>query len=73
MRHAAKVCVWVVGIPAALSLLLYLILLITPIRLPFGGDAVRAFAQSTMPATSNLQLGQMALALETDEFGSILQ
>lgn len=64
MRHAAKLCVWGLGIPAVLSLLLYLVLLITPVRLPFGGDAVRAFAQSTMPATSNLQLGQMALALE---------
>lgn len=64
MRHAAKICVWILGIPAVLSLLLYLVLLITPIRLPFGGDAVRAFAQSAMPPTSDLQLGQMALALE---------
>lgn len=64
MRHAAKVCVWVLGIPAVLSLLLYLVLLITPIRLPFGGDAVRALAQSAFPPTADLQLGQMALALE---------
>ncbi len=64
MRHAAKVCVWVLGIPAVLSLLLYMVLLITPIRLPFGGEAVRALAQSAFPPTANLQLGQMALALE---------
>ena len=64
MRRAAKVAVWVLGIPAALSLLLYLILLITPIRLPFGSEAAQAIARSAMAPTSQLQLGQMALALE---------
>lgn len=56
---------WVLGIPAVLSLLLYVVLLITPIRLPFGGEAVRAMAASAMPPTSALQLGEMALALES--------
>ncbi len=55
---------WVLGIPAVLLLLLYVILLITPIRLPFGSEAARALAQSALPATSQLQLGPMALALE---------
>lgn len=50
--------------PAALSLLLYLVLLVTPVRLPFGSEAAQAIARSALPPTSKLQLGQMALALE---------
>ncbi|MHA6690516.1 hypothetical protein [Devosia sp. A449] len=50
--------------PAVLSLLLYLVLLITPVRLPFGGQAVRSLVQSAMPASSSLDLGEMNLALE---------
>ena len=65
MRHAAKIAVWALGIPAVLSLLLYLVLLITPIRLPFGSEAAQAIAQSALPPTSKLELGQMALALES--------
>ena len=53
-----------VGVPCALSLLLYLILLITPIRLPFGSEAAQSLAQAALPQSSDLQLGQMALALE---------
>ena len=45
-------------------LLLYLVLLITPIRLPFVGGAVRALVQGALPASSQLELGEMALALE---------
>lgn len=55
---------WVLGIPAVLLLLLYLVLLITPVRLPFGGQAVRSLVQSAMPATSSIDLGEMNLALE---------
>ncbi|HTN63208.1 MAG TPA: hypothetical protein VL147_16930, partial [Devosia sp.] len=50
--------------PAVVLVLLYLILLVTPIRLPFGSDAAQALAQSVLPPTSRLQLGEMALALE---------
>lgn len=64
MRRAAKVAVWVLGIPAILSLLLYVALLFTPVRLPFGGEAAQAMARSALPPTSQLQLGQMALVLE---------
>src|SRR5690606_33798365 len=63
-RHAAKLAVWVLGIPAVLLLLLYLVLLVTPVRLPFGGQAVRSLVQSAMPETSSLDLGEMNLALE---------
>lgn len=47
-----------------LALLLYLVLLATPVRLPFGGQAVRSLIQSALPATSSLELGEMNLALE---------
>ena len=71
-RHAAKILVWVLGVPAVLSLLLYLVLLVTPIRLPFGGAAARAIAQSAIPATSTLQLGEMSVALE-DNIWPVIQ
>lgn len=64
MRHAAKVAVWVLGLPSVMVLLLYVVLLITPLRLPFGGDAARSLIQSALPATSALSLGEMSLALE---------
>ena len=63
-RHAAKIAVWVLGIPSALIVLLYLVLLITPIPLPFGSSAAAALAQSALPPSSRLQLGEMALAVE---------
>ncbi|MEO5805723.1 AsmA-like C-terminal domain-containing protein [Devosia sp.] len=64
LRRAAKISVWALGVPALLLVLLYLVLLATPVKLPFGSNAARAVAMSTMPPTSNLQLGDMALALE---------
>lgn len=64
VRHAAKMAVWVLGIPSILLLLLYLVLLATPIRLPFGGEAVRSLIQASLPPTSRLSLGDMNLALE---------
>ncbi|MET3925271.1 AsmA-like C-terminal domain-containing protein [Devosia sp. 2618] len=63
-RHAAKLAVWILGIPCVLTLILYLVLLFTPVRLPFGGEAVRSLAQSAIPATATLELGEMALTLE---------
>lgn len=57
---------WVLGIPSILVLLLYLVLLITPIRLPFGGEAVRSVIQSMLPPASRLSLGEMNLALENN-------
>ena len=63
-RRAGRIALWVLGLPAAIVLLLYLVLLITPIRLPFAGGAVRALVQGALPASSQLELGEMALALE---------
>jgi hypothetical protein len=64
LRHAAKLAVWLLGIPCILLVLLYLVLLVTPVRLPLAGDAVRAVIQSALPASTNLSLGSMNLALE---------
>ncbi|MBE7731711.1 hypothetical protein [Devosia faecipullorum] len=63
-RRAAKIAVWFVGIPCALLLVLYVVLLITPVRLPFTGPAIRNFVQSFLPETAELTMGDMALALE---------
>ncbi|MCS6761647.1 MAG: AsmA-like C-terminal domain-containing protein [Candidatus Devosia symbiotica] len=52
------------GIPALLSLLVYVVLLNTPIRLPMASEAAEAVASSILPSTSKLTLGLMALALE---------
>ncbi len=64
LRRAAKISVWLVGIPCALLLVLYLVLLMTPIRLPFTGPAIRSFVQSFLPETAELSMGDMSLALE---------
>ena len=63
-RHTAKIAVWLLGIPALIVLLLWMVLLVTPIRLPFAGVAVRSLVQGALPVGSDLQLGEMALALE---------
>lgn len=63
-RGAARKAVWVLGIPCVLLLALYVVLLVTPIRLPFTGPAIRSLVQSFIPDTAQLQMGDMALALE---------
>lgn len=55
---------WLLGVPSLLLIVLYFVLLITPIRLPFTGGAVRSFVQSFIPETSSIEMGDMALALE---------
>ncbi len=64
LRRAAKIGVWAIGIPCAILLVLYLILLITPVRLPFTGPAIRGLVQSFLPETAELEMGDLALALE---------
>lgn len=64
LSRAARLAAWIVGIPLAILVVLYLILLITPIRLPFAGDTVRGLVQSALPPGAELELGDMALALE---------
>jgi hypothetical protein len=64
LSRAARLAAWIVGIPLAILVVLYLVLLITPIRLPFAGDTVRSLVQSALPPGAELELGDMALALE---------
>ena len=61
----ARLALWGLGVPAAILVSLYLVLLITPIRLPFAGQAVRGFVQSVIPPSSRIEMGDMALALES--------
>ncbi|WDR03432.1 hypothetical protein PSQ19_04795 [Devosia algicola] len=65
LPRAARIVAWVLGLPALLSLLVYVVLLMTPIKLPLGSDAVQALISSTIPSSSTLQLGDMALTLES--------
>ncbi|WDR05670.1 AsmA-like C-terminal domain-containing protein [Devosia rhodophyticola] len=65
LPRAARIVAWVLGLPALLSLLLYAVMLITPIKLPFGSNAVQAIVASALPPSSTLELGDMALALES--------
>jgi len=55
----------VLAAPVALLVLLYLVLLVTPIPLPFVSAQVRNAVLASMPAGSQLELGDMALALES--------
>lgn len=52
------------GVPLGLCLALYVILLITPIPLPFLRDQALGMVRNVMPPTTSLELGDMALALE---------
>lgn len=64
LPRAARIAAWALGVPFALLFVLYLVLLITPVRLPFAGETVRGFVQSALPSGSEIELGDMALALE---------
>lgn len=65
-RHVAKLAVWMLGIPSVLLVCLYLILLVSPVPLPFGSAAAQALVRSALPPSSALALGDMALALENN-------
>ncbi|MDP1730602.1 MAG: AsmA-like C-terminal domain-containing protein [Devosia sp.] len=64
MRVLARVAAWLFGVPALLLLALYLVLLFTPIPLPFINSQVRNLVLTSMHEGSQLELGDMALALE---------
>jgi len=59
-----RVLSWLLGVPLALAVVTYLVLLVTPIPLPFVGQQVRNFIAGSMPQGSDIELGDMALALE---------
>jgi len=64
LRALTRVAAWLLGVPAALLVVFYLVLLVTPIPLPFVNSQVRNLVLSSMPEGSELELGDMALALE---------
>ena len=55
---------WIFGIPVALAVVLYVALLIHPIPLPFISAQVRNIVVASMPPGTELELGDMALAVE---------
>ena len=55
---------WLFGIPLALIAALYVVLLIHPIPLPFISTQVRNLVIASLPPDTQLELGEMALALE---------
>jgi hypothetical protein len=63
-RTISLAAAWLFGVPLALVLLLYAVLLIHPIPLPFIATQVRNVVVASMPPGTELELGDMALALE---------
>lgn len=59
-----RIAAWVVGIPLVLFAALYLVLLIRPLPLPFLATQLRNIVVSALPPGSELELGDMALAIE---------
>ncbi|MEO6395436.1 MAG: hypothetical protein ABIO40_05960 [Devosia sp.] len=55
---------WIFGVPAALAAVLYVVLLFHPIPLPFIASQVRNLVVAAMPPGSDIELGEMALAVE---------
>lgn len=63
-RTLSLAAAWLLGVPVTLLAILYVVLLISPIPLPFIAAQVRNIVLSSMPANTELELGEMALALE---------
>lgn len=52
------------GIPSAILIILYFVMLITPIRIPFTGPAIRSAVQAFVSETAQVEMGDLSLALE---------
>jgi len=63
-RTLSLAAAWLFGIPLTLAAALYVVLLIHPIPLPFISTQVRNLVIASMPPGTQLELGEMALALE---------
>lgn len=63
-RTLSLAAAWLFGIPAVLAVALYVALIIHPIPLPFLSTQIRNLVISSMPPGTQLELGEMALALE---------
>jgi hypothetical protein len=67
-RTIGLIAAWVFGVPLALTVALYAVLLVHPLPLPFIATQVRNIVVSAMPPGTELELGDMALALENYTF-----
>jgi len=63
---------WVLLVPVALFLLLWLFLLVRPLPLPFVADQARAVAVEALPESMSVRLGDTYLALE-DAFAPVIR
>jgi hypothetical protein len=63
-RTLGLVAAWLFGIPLVLAAALYVVLLFAPIPLPFLSAQIRNLVVASMPPDTELELGEMALALE---------
>lgn len=64
VRTLGLILAWILGVPAILAILLYIALIIHPIPLPFLSTQVRNAVVAAMPAGTELELGDMDLAIE---------
>ncbi|HVX81280.1 MAG TPA: AsmA-like C-terminal domain-containing protein [Devosiaceae bacterium] len=62
--RALRGLLWALAILLTPLLVLYVVLLVRPIPLPFVRDQARAAVMASLPPSANLELGDMALALE---------
>ncbi len=63
-RKFLRVLSWVFGLPIVILLVLWLILLVTPIPLPFVGSQARLAVMSSLPNSMDVNFGDTYLALE---------
>lgn len=63
-RTLGLAAAWLFGIPLFLAVALYVVLIFTPIPLPFISAQVRNLVIANMAPNTELELGEMALALE---------
>ncbi|HZY50709.1 MAG TPA: hypothetical protein VFE64_13130 [Devosia sp.] len=67
-RTIGLIAAWIFGIPLSLTVVLYAVLLVHPLPLPFIATQVRNIVVSAMPPGTELELGDMALTLENYTF-----
>ena len=67
-RTLGLAAAWIFGIPLALAVVLYVVLLVHPLPLPFIAAQVRNVVVASMPKGTELELGDMALTLENYTF-----
>lgn len=58
------VLAWIIGLPLVLVLVTWLVLLVTPIPLPFVGGQARNAVMASLPPTMDIDFGNTFLALE---------